>query len=57
MLHIGAGHYNSCQIILKLFRYDIFHNNLNLYGDFKRIITNAKFVPCIIHCVLLFEFE
>ena len=28
MLHIGAGHNNSCQIILKLFRYDIFHNNL-----------------------------
>ena len=28
MLHIGAGHNNSCQIILKLFRYDIFRNNL-----------------------------
>ena len=27
-LHIGAGHSNNCQIILKLFRYDIFWNNL-----------------------------
>ena len=28
MLHIGAGHSNNCQIILKLFGYDIFYNNL-----------------------------
>ena len=28
MLHIGAGHSNYCQIILKLFGYDIFCNNL-----------------------------
>ena len=28
MLHIGAGHSNNCQIILKLVRYDIFCNNL-----------------------------
>ena len=28
MLHIGAGHSNNCQIILKLFRYHIFFNNL-----------------------------
>ena len=28
MLHIGAGHSNNCQMILKLFRYDIFCNNL-----------------------------
>ena len=28
MLHIGAGHSNNCQIILKLFGYDIFCNNL-----------------------------
>ena len=27
----------------------------SLYGDFKRIITYVKFVPCIMHCVLLFE--
>ena len=26
--HTGAGHSNTCQIILKLFRYDIFCNNL-----------------------------
>ena len=28
MLQIGAGHSNNCQIILKLFGYDIFCNNL-----------------------------
>ena len=28
VLHIGAGHSNNCQIILKLFGYDIFCNNL-----------------------------
>ena len=27
----------------------------SLYRDFKRIITHVKFVPCIVHCVLLFE--
>ena len=39
----------------------IFHfqedTEASLYGDFKKIITYVKFVPCIIimHCVLLFE--
>ena len=28
ILHIGAGHMNNCQIILKLFGYDIIWNNL-----------------------------
>ena len=28
MLHIGVGHSNNCQIILKLFGYDLFCNNL-----------------------------
>ena len=28
MLHIGAGESNNHQIILKLFGYDIFYNNL-----------------------------
>ena len=28
MLHIGAGHSNNCQIILKLFGCDKFCNNL-----------------------------
>ena len=28
MLHIGADHSNNCQIILKLFGYDMFCNNL-----------------------------
>ena len=27
MLHIGAGHSNNCQIMLKLFECDIFCNN------------------------------
>ena len=30
MLQIGAGQSNNHQIILKLFRYDIFCNNLQL---------------------------
>ena len=28
MLHVGAGHSNNCQIILKLFGHVIFCNNL-----------------------------
>ena len=28
MLHIGAGYSNNCQMILQLFGYDIFCNNL-----------------------------
>ena len=28
MLHIGAGHSNNCEMILKLFGYDKFCNNL-----------------------------
>ena len=27
----------------------------SLYGEFNRIITCLKFVPCIMHRVLLFE--
>ena len=27
----------------------------SLCGDFKKIITYVKFVPCVMHCVLLFE--
>ena len=37
MLHIGAGHSNNCQIILKLFGYDIFCNNLQDKNNFKQI--------------------
>ena len=37
MLHIGAGHSNNCQIILKLFGYDIFSNNLQHKNDFMQI--------------------
>ena len=43
MLHIGAGHINNCQIILKLFGYDIFCNNLqdkkisSKFGDIRGI--------------------
>ena len=25
----------------------------SIYGDFKMIITYVKFVPCIMHCVML----
>ena len=35
MLHKGAGHSNNCQIILKLFGYDIFCNNLQHKNNFK----------------------
>ena len=41
MIHIGAGHTSNCQMILKLFGYDIFCNNL----PHKNILS--KFV-CII---------
>ena len=37
MLHIGAGHDNNSQIILKLFGYDIFCNNLQHRNNFKQI--------------------
>ena len=35
MLHIGAGQRNNHQIILKLFGYDIFCNNLHCKKNFK----------------------
>ena len=37
ILQKGAGHSNNCQIILKLFRYDIFCNNLQHKNNFKQI--------------------
>ena len=37
MLHSGAGHSNNCQIILKLFGYDIFCNNMQHKNNFKEI--------------------
>ena len=37
MLHIGAGHGNNCQIILQLFGYDIFCNNLQHKNNFRQI--------------------
>ena len=37
MLHTGAGHSNNCQIILKLFGYDLFCNNLQHKNNFKQI--------------------
>ena len=37
MLPIGAGHTNNFQIILKLFGYDIFCNNLQHKNNFKQI--------------------
>ena len=35
MLHIGAGQSNNHQIILKLFRYDIFCNNFQCKKNLK----------------------
>ena len=35
MLHIGAGQSNNYQIILVLFRYDIFCNNLQCKKNLK----------------------
>ena len=35
MLHIGAGQSNNFQIIVKLFGYDIFCNNLQWKNNFK----------------------
>ena len=43
MLHIGAGHSNNCQIILKLFEYDIFCNNLQHKNNFKQISRYQKY--------------
>ena len=37
MLHIGAGHSNNCQVILKLFEYDIFCSNLQHQKNFKQV--------------------
>ena len=36
-LHIGACHTNNYQIVLKLFGYDIFCNNLQHKRHFKQI--------------------
>ena len=37
MLHIGAGHSNHCQTILKLYGYNIFRNNLQHKKDLKQV--------------------
>ena len=44
MLHVGAGHSNNCQIILKLFGYDIFCNNLQ-----QKISTKFRGIRDINH--------
>ena len=44
MLQIGAGHTgNNCQIILKLFGYDIFCNNLQHKYNFKQIWSYQRY--------------
>ena len=43
MLHIGTGHNNNCQIILKLFGYDIFCNNMQHKNNFKEIWRYKKY--------------
>ena len=40
--------------MLKIFQYQD-DTEASLYGDFRRRITYVKFVPCIMHCVLLSE--
>ena len=50
MLHIGAGHSNNCQIILKLFGYDIFCNNLQHKNNFKEI-GSFRFIKPFPVCV------
>ena len=41
--------------MLKAFQFQEEYPEASSYGDFKRIITYVKFVPCVMHCVLLFE--
>ena len=43
MLHIGAGPSNNCQIILKLFGYDKFCNNLQHKYNFKQIWSYQRY--------------
>ena len=40
--------------MLKIFQFEE-DTEARLFVDFKRIITNVKFLPYIMHCVLLFE--
>ena len=40
--------------MLKSFQFQE-NTEASLYGDFKGIITYVKFVPCIMHCVLLLK--
>ena len=44
MLHIEVGHSNNCQMILKLFGYDIFCNNL----QHKKIQANLEVSEALI---------
>ena len=37
ILHLGVGHTSNCQIILTLFGYDIFCNNLHHKHNFKQL--------------------
>ena len=45
MLQIGTGHSNTCQIILKLFGYDIFCNNL----QHKKISSKFRSITDVNH--------
>ena len=59
MLHIGAGHSNNCQIILKLFGYDIylaiicstkkFKANLEVSEALITYVTNRKKARVMLH--------
>ena len=43
MLHVGAANTSNCQIILKLFGYDIFCNNLQHKNNFKQIWSCQRY--------------
>ena len=42
MLHMGRGHTNNCEIILKLFEYDIFCNDVQHKKQFKATLEVSE---------------
>ena len=47
MLHVGAGNSNNCQIILKLFGYDIFCNILQHKKNKANLEVSAVLITYI----------
>ena len=48
MLYIVAGHSNNCQIMLKLFGYDIFYNNVQHKENFKQILRSQRYLSLML---------